>query len=589
MSNTNLDIFFDSHNNITIISDYEGEDINSKIYDNVSKKGLIICGDMLDSTVSKGYEEEFNKLTGKINDIQKIYNLRNILAIVENKNIHLIFGNRDINKFKCKFLTRLNENETNKKYPLIRAFNNGDINLSFEIYNQLKESLKNIQNTQNIWKADTKHWHPFWNITQSNIDTNDIYIFLKRFYTIFGYMNANNILYTIPIELGITLDDKKINNSDYLDYLAFIVLAVFRTMTLISKNPKIEISDITIIQTTNTLKDTILNGLLNKLYSNLPNTSFVSYFNRKNMLYIFSHGGISSTLINNNNMSELKVDLSNNYNSLINMTGGGLNMLNLPSGTIISNLEKINNIYMDILKKSYIKPLKYDYKPNLDMLLSLSTSASYKPNSDMKFILNSPITPGIDNIERNIFYCSDKNIVQIFGHQPKGFSTSISKFIDGDKKTYLINLDSSQSYKYTSISGKSDSFLSFENNIPILRSTIDITKIKNTKYTTDIIPDTTNTNTYITNGNISGNILKLEKKIFDSDFINYDEYIPTTPDYKYHGLFSNNNQEYYVFSILNETNKVLLVLKKENKSAKDKYYKYKLKYLKLKMSLNNQN
>ena len=78
MSNTNLDIFFDSHNNITIISDYEGEDINSKIYDNVSKKGLIICGDMLDSTVSKGYEEEFNKLTGKINDIQKIYNLRNI-------------------------------------------------------------------------------------------------------------------------------------------------------------------------------------------------------------------------------------------------------------------------------------------------------------------------------------------------------------------------------------------------------------------------------------------------------------------------------------------------------------------------------
>ncbi len=611
-SNTNLENFFRS-GNVNIISDHEGEEINSHLYNHENK--LLICGDILDSTVGGGFEQNFIRAEGKINNIKKIYNIRNIAAIVNNSNIHLIFGNRDVNKFKCKFLTKM---VSKKKLDIFDNFNKGNIDLSETT------TYRNLVSSSIQWKADTKHWYPFWNknindhisywsTPETNVDKYGKYIFLTRFYRIFGAdgsdgtMGAANLLYTIPLELGITIDSARIDDKKYLDYLAFIVLAVFRTMTIYNEKPldiKL-IEDINNIGAIKTLKDTILNGLLGKFYS-LPNTSFVSYFNDKknNVLYIFSHGGITSTMIKEfkvfDNLNPLIKHLNDNKKSLT-MSGGNIEF---NSRQIIDKIEEVNKAYFNNLIFSFRKPQqtaynpnKYDYKPTTQMLLTLATSALYKPNQDMQFVLNSTITPGIDEIQNYLFYCSDSNIVQIFGHLPKGFATNIAKYSDSKYKTYLINLDFSQSYKYTSLGGKTNCFLFFQKdnieNGPLINSSLDITQLVNNRsVTTDINPTETNTNKFITDTKINGNILTLLRNLFDVELMNYDEYIPKDIEYKYHGLFTDANKiEYYVFTTLNRHYKILVIKRKINKqqSAKDKYYKYKMKYLKLKMSLNNQN
>ncbi len=611
-SNTNLENFFRS-GNVNIISDHEGEEINSHLYNHENK--LLICGDILDSTVGGGFEQNFIRAEGKINNIKKIYNIRNIAAIVNNSNIHLIFGNRDVNKFKCKFLTKM---VSKKKLDIFDNFNKGNIDLSETT------TYRNLVSSSIHWKADTKHWYPFWNknindhisywsTPETNVDKYGKYIFLTRFYRIFGEdgsdgtMGAANLLYTIPLELGITIDSARIDDKKYLDYLAFIVLAVFRTMTIYNEKPldiKL-IEDINNIGAIKTLKDTILNGLLGKFYS-LPNTSFVSYFNDKknNVLYIFSHGGITSTMIKEfkvfDNLNPLIKHLNDNKKSLT-MSGGNIEF---NSRQIIDKIEEVNKAYFNNLIFSFRKPQqtaynpnKYDYKPTTQMLLTLATSALYKPNQDMQFVLNSTINPGIDEIQNYLFYCSDSNIVQIFGHIPKGFATNIAKYGDSKYKTYLINLDFSQSYKYTSLGGKTICFLFFQKdnieNGPLINSSLDITQLVNNRsVTTDINPTETNTNKFITDTKINGNILTLLRNLFDVELMNYDEYIPKDIEYKYHGLFTDANKiEYYVFTTLNRHYKILVIKRKINKqqSAKDKYYKYKMKYLKLKMSLNNQN
>jgi hypothetical protein len=454
----------------------------------------------------------------------------------------------------------------------------------------------------------------YWSTAETQIISNyENNVFLTRFYRIFGEdgsqgtMSASNLLYTIPLELGITIDGARIDDKKYLDYLAFIVLAVFRTMTIYNEKPldiKL-IEDINNIKTIKTLKDTILNGLLGKFFSGLPNTSFVSYFNDKKnkVLYIFSHGGITSNLITEfkvfNVLNPLIKHLNENKKQLT-MSGGNM----LSSEDIIQKLETINKEYINNLIFSFRKPqqtnyntTKYNYKPTTQMLLSLSTSAPYKPNGNMEFILNSTINPGIDEIENHLFYCSDSNIVQIFGHIPKGFATNIAKYGENKFKTYLINLDYSQSYKYTSLGGETNCLLLFEkdkiDNGPLINSKLDITELVNNKFETkDINPTETNTNKFITDRQINGNILILSKYLFDPDLMNYDEYKPHTPNYKYHGLFTDDKkQKFYVFTTLNEHYKILVIKIKINgqQSAKDKYYKYKMKYLNLKMSLNNKN
>lgn len=66
---------------------------------NKDREELIICGDIMDSTVRTQINYDILKL--KSNNIKTIYD------IVTNPNIFLTFGNRDLNKIKVGPLTEL--------------------------------------------------------------------------------------------------------------------------------------------------------------------------------------------------------------------------------------------------------------------------------------------------------------------------------------------------------------------------------------------------------------------------------------------------------------------------------------------------
>jgi hypothetical protein len=89
-----------------VTSDPEGFNIfNMTDFNPDSGDSLIICGDILDSTfVSKSKDDILN------DDIlnAKSFNLSNIKNILLHDNINLVFGNRDLNKIKCKYLCKLN-------------------------------------------------------------------------------------------------------------------------------------------------------------------------------------------------------------------------------------------------------------------------------------------------------------------------------------------------------------------------------------------------------------------------------------------------------------------------------------------------
>jgi len=217
--------------NIRVISDLEGFDIENYFHDT---SNLFVCGDILDSTLVGGTSLTGNYLEAKSN------NLKNILHCAANSNVRLLFGNRDLNKLKCKYLAELNNtgDETNK-------FNNGNVNLSVESYNILKQKI----NKENVWNVPNMNaWYTFWaNVGQGKNWT--VYPeykdqpFYDRFLEIFGAdnakdnggtMSAQNLLETIPHEIGI------VGNADK-DYKAFVVLAIFKSMLLkITKKVRIE-------------------------------------------------------------------------------------------------------------------------------------------------------------------------------------------------------------------------------------------------------------------------------------------------------------------------------------------------------------
>ncbi len=93
------------------ISDIEGRYLQ-KLLDTTEYKQestqVIICGDVLDSTFFNPIDETDYRYE------EKKYNLRNLLLIYNNDNIHLISGNRDIDKIEEEYLVfRCNYDETN--------------------------------------------------------------------------------------------------------------------------------------------------------------------------------------------------------------------------------------------------------------------------------------------------------------------------------------------------------------------------------------------------------------------------------------------------------------------------------------------
>ena len=629
----NFNSFF--QNQVKVISDYEGQSIDENTH-------ILICGDMLDSTVSGGGDASQIKISGKVGTFNKNFNLLNIYNVVVNKNnkIKLVLGNRDINKIKCCVLSKIN----NKVNDLnITNFNNGNLNLEKDSYLLIKTTVIN-----NGWKADIKKWLPFWNSTiweannspkpywnNTTVEATSLYPFKLRFDRIFGVdgsigtMSAGNLLYTIPFEiLGIANIPIFENELDKEDYLAFVVLLAFNTM--FNKNtssftlteelyssgaPTDELysSGANIyrpIKTNEILNTTYISGLLYKFYKKIgSNVHFTGYFNdiTNKYFYLFSHGGITCDLIDKADtfMDELSGLIKDNEKQITNMTGGVIKTNKFYStNDIITKINLVETKLVELLNRCIDIDLDKEI-PSVEMLLLLSLSAPYKPNNDLRFVMYSPINPGIDTLSTKSFILEDNKLIQVFGHVPKGYGPTIFTIIDDrtKKRSYLVNLDFSQSFKYSGKAGNSNGYLEYVPNGGFnLKYTLDIddsASLKDIKF-----PDYNNkiilTGNKLFEVNRPLNRLFKEEELLKNKLENSSN-IPDNVKIYYHGFDTN---EHHLFTLSAGFNKTLVIYKDKDISTKEltdrisyfivsvssglyyqKYLKYKLKYMTLRKQI----
>ena len=525
--NADITNFIDQ--NTIVISDPEGWSIDI----DPSKK-IIICGDMLDSTFAAPNPPEFF--------LDKCFNIRNIKNVVENSDrFRLLFGNRDLNKFKCGFLCKIISDTENAK-----KFNQGEIGLDFSSYEMLQSVVGNAK-----WNGQMKNWYTFWALglgTGKKWEVPSMYdstnFFFNRFNEIFGVdnvdgtMSAQNLLYTIPIELKLvekeflvqiiksldktkskyqneediktigkistekyTSEAKKAFEKNLLhDYLAFVVLAIFKSMCVKTDGTK---------STTKSMDNSSeYKGLLYKLYT-APNTYCVAYSFHEKCLMIYSHGGLSHSLVSEGSEMLDKIydffspivgvgsSISDNilikkikdyaYQYNVPASGGYKNGLrggyydgnvarSCNDKNICLQIDSINNY---IKYKLFIScanmnsPTTDTSGPEQNELFLLAMSAPFVPKTfvdniekmekiefgfgfkvlvegnkksdlNLDIIGNSPILPGIVGM-RNYAFTSDKyTIIQVIGHVPKGFSVSVDLYSNGKDECYVVNIDVSQ-------------------------------------------------------------------------------------------------------------------------------------------------
>ncbi len=491
---TNLD------KEIYIVSDPEGYSIDTLYNKPSNEHDLYICGDLTDSTfLTVGLQppempDEYMNY--------KTFNLRNIHRVISDDNCYLTFGNRDLNKIKCAFLCELKNDSTNEK---IRNYNEGNMKLDETAYDELKNELAQ---TANPWKEDmTEIWFPFWNqgINKENsnkgcYDTfkKDEYnnaktYFIDRFNKVFGAdcskgtMAADNLLKTISLELGIINKDK-LYNKDKDDFYAFVVLAIYQSMSL--KN------DVVVSEKSfdklKELNTSVFNGWLYKLFTRKQSQSIV-YREINNKLYLFSHGGLNHDVLIN---SSVNLNILDNINSDVfkmeniqkQQTQQGGFYLDSKDKDIIKTISKaelyenVNKINEFIKNKiniiyNYNKPIPGSPNPSEKdkrteqmkaviplLILSSGFSSDTFNNSLQKEkekikdgISTENISPILANGMFNKLRQSGKMFVvdgvtetiQLIGHSPNGYGSSVDLFEKGTTnvlRTVLINLDVSNSF-----------------------------------------------------------------------------------------------------------------------------------------------
>lgn len=619
-----------------LISDPEGYNIwdliNLEEYDNTLDT-LTILGDLLDSTQAfpEFSESEFLE--------KKSFNLRNMQEINKKTNVNLIFGNRDLNKIKCLVLNKLKNVEQSQNK---NNFNNGNIVLSLEKYEELKREI--LVNSENMWFAKLSNWYTFWNPMvgtkkQWNIDPNYLATpFLTRFYEIFGIdnapndggtMSAKNLLKTIPYEIGV------VNNND--DYNAFIVLAIFNSL-LSNKfmHGSLDI-DLTITnkKESSDLNSNFCNGWLRKIYLDEKNNvcDFIISENAKKVL-LLSHGGITKNileqshklkifkkkLINNNKLTNILTDAKLFWEQQIGgyyEKDGSDTQFNL--GSVIMRTKIINKEFKISIQECLIENI-FTEKPSFNMLFLLIMSSPFdcvsfngkikesdiKPNCDDIISSGrlSPIMAGYEIMRTEFFYVEDYDVYQIYGHMPVGYGTTIDMFEKNELKSFLINMDSSNSFTGSSVNtGDSKSYLKL--NLESLPNEICVISVIKHNLRQDLYNDTEIDyyNTQIENKGINfvvetindENIdIHINNNICDTQFL---DLLRKSKNYNFHGYVDDK----IVFTI-NSThakfNKILFYI--DNKKLDNdgnfvktanliggdmyggKYLKYKKKYLKLK-------
>jgi hypothetical protein len=646
-----------------------------KVIEETYVNEVIICGDVLDSTMISKSDP---LLTSR-----KSNNLRTIFEILKKPNLKLTFGNRDLNKLKVGPLTIL-KTKDNTPNELVNKFNKGELPLNLSTYHELKVG-NNLE-----WVQKMSNWYPFWGgINETNIkywqDDNEPTVkdekgniireygfFEKRFLKIFGAdtkigtMSDDNLLVTIPTELNLY-------NKDNNDFNAFIVLAVFKSM-LLDADINLPNDFSGLIFPTEHLNQSKFKGFLYKMYTDDKNDMIIhkcvcgmlnnickckkglcNCEENKNM-YLFSHGGVSSDIIENNTIDEISKVLYNDgvskslkeklrdANKVLKVLNGGYYNTQTVTNKSSKDIEEKINLFNKNMKTHIKRILQEDYYtqfkgPSNSMLLLLIASATFECNSyftkigatgncdDMNILkTSSDLTStmaGIKNLrKKKTMFFKNGNIYNIFGHVPNGFFPTIDLFENGKNKTYLINIDTSNTFFSTSANIKTNitgSYLKINGNKISINSNISIKAEENEilvdndpiKYlSTKIIDDTydkkiiafsndTIKNQFLIKSSTNEFNIILDLEIGKDIDIDNIKKIGVNEQIFYHGLVINKNK--FVVLTYNRPAKppsfprCLVILSEEDFKKIDfsqkggnylnKYLKYKQKYIYLKNNI----
>ena len=460
-------------------------------------------------------------------------------------------------------------------------------------------------------------------------------------------MSAHNLLKCIPYEIGYKkLDDTK------LDFYAFIVLSVFKSLC-ISDKTNIPLLKMPIINSK------VIRGWLHQLFINKKNSLCILNFNDPKLndkIYILSHGGVPKALIDNPKiLTDIPTNLQKNITLASYLTNaktyytyissklqkGGFTNTTTNEVTFEQlqlTINDINTVFQICITQICNTP-EMD-KPDHNMLFIFILSSGFNcskymngnPICDIPTSEDTgPIMPGIWNMRNPnmIFTIKGRTIYQIYGHKPIGYSTIVDMFENNTDKVFLINLDTSMSYKDTELNKTKDSqtYIQIKNNIITIHSKIiiptrfEFTPIKyDLKYRkTTIIdsldikklqPITISNRFYVsplfkTYFEKYGPRITITNNINDEKFISYLKNTcnniknsnSKNNNINFHGYIKINNIDYVVFTHTTQNNPGdvrgnLLILNNEDFSNfidesktdafKNKYLKYKQKYLNLK-------
>ena len=337
------------------------------------------------------------------------------------------------------------------------------------------------------------NWYPFWGEKiMDNIDywknnneplkivkegkSEPCLFFERRFHKIFGTdttigtMNAHNLLKTIPMELGLYAES-------FPNYNAFVVLAVFKSMLQkVRFINDLQLENILYNPTRyRNINQSIFKGLLYTLFTDDKNKMIIKRSDNFNT-YLFSHGGVSSDIIERNTLQELydilkdtkTSDLRDKITDINKLRGGYYKNSTVDIDRSIENFNiKMKEIIIIIFDENY----KILNKPSTNMLLLLIAITPFECKTFYSKILSSEEATikcqdhGILNInsslistmagikelrsQNKIFYHGNK-LFNIFGHNPNGFGPTVDLFENDIHKTYLVNLDTSNTFLSTS-------------------------------------------------------------------------------------------------------------------------------------------
>lgn len=624
-----------SDKKVTIISDPEG----FKIPDIPDDEELYICGDLIDSVI-KGKKEDFLEL--------KSFNLYNIQKCIKKNNVFLAFGNRDLNKLKCRYLCELKTTTNNDANALINKFNIGNIDLTYDNYNVIKDAKPE-------WVENHKNWYPYWNSgnpifkkTDTNYEKYKTYwttttddqknnMFKHRYDTIFGLdptvgtMSADNVIDAIAQEINLNLDGVK--EDDKQDFKAFVTLAIFRSMCLNQfQKYNAEIKDLKDIKNSNQVR-----GWLCEMYKK----HYVCYMllDDTTNVYLLSHGGISSKLILNPEiLSNMHKALSQpRLNELISdsdkfyeaIKGGYYDKYENINTENINLTERINRIN-EIIKNSIDSFITSGKPEDVKFLLTIATGfncigftglLSDPSGIDCKDLPTpldiGPIMPGIESLRKSMFIMEGRTIYQIIGHKPIGMNTIVDLYESGSNKSILINLDISNTFMATSLNKldlaelTNKKNLSFnkliiqERNVDLIANImLDLTYGKLTKMQINDITElnqplqTESTLFYSNKFTLpTDNILNITtQNTINDEFLNNIKKLGGT-ELSYNCSFDDNGNKYYLVTkypsykmgifIVNEADFNKLNNSSQSGGYKQKYLKYKAKYLALSNKLKN--